>query len=452
MSDLNKKLTTRSFLAYAMIPVAGMGSTICASFLSGYWTDVVGISAAVVGIIMLVSRLLDGVSDILMGAIIDKTNTRQGKAKPWVIVGSIGITVVSILLFTTPNLSSSGKIIYGAVLYVLLYAVFGTMCGVASPALVNLMTTDTTERFKLSAWKFASMFIVMLGMSFGLTIITGFGGGQAGYTKFILLCSVVAIAGTIFCFVNIKEHQGQTVVEKKEKVSLLEFLKTIFGNKYFLLTMGIYFSVNFANGAFAGCMYYYVMYVMKNPTAFAVLNIATYVPCILASIVGPQIGQKIGVTKMVIICNVLMIIAIALIIFNPTNLVYVGILFALSGLFNGPACAVLDLYNAMAVDYGAYTTGVARPAVYSAGTSVGIKIGTGLGGAVFSFVLAAIGFNGLADVQTPAVENGIVISFIAAYVIAYVLYTLLVIPFAKLEKEYPAMSEELQKRREKQTL
>lgn len=446
MNQIIQKLKTREVLAYALTTAAGLGTTLCTSFISGYWTDVVGISAAAVGVIMLFARIFDGVTDVVMGAIIDKTHTKYGKAKPWLLIGSIGLIISSTLIFYTPDLPATGKIIYASIMYILVFAIFGTMTGVATPTLVNLMTTDTNDRFKLGSWFFAMMFLTSMLLSFGLNVITALGGGQKGYFEFALLCNIIAAVILVFCWFNIKERHGQEVMEKREKVTVKEFLATIFGNKYFLLVTGIYFLNNVSSGVIAGSTYYYVVYILKDINAFAILNIASYLPCIIGTLIGPSLGKKIGICRLVVIGNIITAIAYAAMLFNPGNTLYITVCIAIGSFANGPACAVLSPFNAMAADYGEYKHGVARPAVYSAGTSVGTKVGVGVGGVVFSFILAATGFDGMAETQTALANTGIISSYVIAPVVAMLLFVVLVIPFFKLEKEYPTISEELKRR------
>ncbi len=446
MNGKKEVLKTKEIFAYACTTAVTMGTILIASFVSGYWTDVVGISMGAVGVILLVTNIFDGLSDLVMGVIVDKTHTRHGKAKPWLFIGSIGVIITSTLIFITPDIPMTGKIIYASVMYFLAGAVFATMTNVATPTLVNLMTTDTDERFKLGSWLFSMMFFVYMVLGFGLNVIMALGGGQKGYFKFALLCNIVAAILMIFCWFNIKERHGQEVTEKSEKVDIKEFFATIFSNKYFFLVMGMYFLTNIANGASGGAQYYYVMYVLKNPTAFGILSITSYGACIIGTLIAPAIGKKVGVTKLVIISNFVTALTYILAFFRPTDLVYVVVLGTIGSFANGPACAVLSPYNAMAADYGEYKSGVARPAIYSAGTSVGTKLGMGFGGMLFSFILTATGYDGFANVQNSATLTSISVVYFLVFAVIMLLNNLMTAPFLKLEKEYGDITAELKSR------
>ena len=446
MKEKKGTLKNREIFAYACTSVVPMGSILVTSFISGYWTDVVGISIAVVGMIMLLSRIFDGVSDIIMGLIIDKTHTKYGKAKPWLLIGAVGVMVTSTFIFNTPNIAMTGKIVYAGVMYCLIFAVFGTMTGVACPTLINLMTTDQNDRFKMGSWYFSMMFLASMILGFGLNVITALGGGQSAYFKVALLCNVVAALLMVYVWCTIKERQGQEVLEKQKKVTVKDFLTTIFRNKFFLLVTAMYLVTNISSGVVGGAMYYYVMYVMQNPTAFGVLSMASYGACVLGTLVAPTIGNKVGVTKLVIISNLLTAAAYFIILINPSNLMWVAVWMTIGSFTNGPACAVLAPYNAMAADYGEYKTGVARPAVYSAGTSVGTKVGVGLGGVLFSFLLAFAGYDGMAEIQPTTALTCMTFSYIVIPAICMLVNNILTVPFFKLERQTEEISKTLAER------
>lgn len=438
-----KRLSNREVLAYALTSAAGLGGILVTSFISGYWTDYVGISIAVVGTIMLLCRVIDGISDLIMGVIIDKTHTKYGKAKPWLMIGAVGNMICSSLIFKTPDFSMTGKIIYGTVLYILVFAVFGTMSGVASPTLVNLITTDEHDRFKLGSWAFSALFIVEMLVGFGLNVAVAL--GNDGFFKLSLIANGISAIILVFCWFNIKERHGQEEL-RREKVTLKEFFVTLFNNKYFLLVTIVYLLTNISAGVAMGATFYYVIYILKNPAAFGLLSVVSYVPCIISTALGPIYSKKFGILKLVIVCNIFTIIPGTLCIVAPDKMLYVMVMTAIASFFNGPMCAILSPLNAMAADYGEYKNGIARPAVYSSGTSVGTKIGMGIGTAIAAFILAVVGFDGMAEVQNGTVNVAIVLVYFGIPELMLAIETFLLVPFKKLFGEYDEITVELKKR------
>lgn len=145
-------------------------------------------------------------------------------------------------------------------------------------------------------------------------------------------------------------------------------------------------------------------------------TIMYFLVCVLfgtmVNVDSPKLAEKFGVCRIVVAGNINTAIAYLAILLHPANVKFITVCISIGSFANGPACAVLAPFNAMAADYGEYKHGVARPAVYSAGTSVGTKIGVGVGGMLFSIVLAATEFDGLAEIQPAIVNTGIIVSYV----------------------------------------
>ena len=128
-----------------------------ATFLFIFYTDVFGIAPAVVGVLMLVARSSDGISDVLMGIAGDRTNTRYGKFRPWILFTAIPLAVILSLLFTAPNLSGSGKIIYAYTTYILFTLIY-TANNIPYGALMAVMTGDDKERTSIGSYRMVGAF------------------------------------------------------------------------------------------------------------------------------------------------------------------------------------------------------------------------------------------------------------------------------------------------------
>ena len=166
MTNKTIKLTFREKLGY------GLGDTAChfawdmaGMFLFFYYTDVYGISAAVAGTIMLVARVWDAISDPLIGVISDRTQTRYGKFRPYMLWFAIPMGASLVLLFTTPDFEQSGKIIYAAAMYLFLSTTY-TAVNLPYSALSGVMTPDSAERTELNQYRFFLGFIGMFIVSF----------------------------------------------------------------------------------------------------------------------------------------------------------------------------------------------------------------------------------------------------------------------------------------------
>ena len=201
--DTGNRLSKKEIISYGMAsPAVNIGALICGSFLSMYFTDIAGIPAAAVGMIFLIARIFDGISDIMMGILIDKTKTKMGKAKPWILIGGLFSGISAALLFNVPQIGTTGMIIYGTVLYFIFTGIFNTMTGVGVSTSVALITDNTVDRTALGASFQTIQSVTSLIISISaVPLVTMFGGGQRGWTVFMLLAAMV---GFVFLYVFMK--------------------------------------------------------------------------------------------------------------------------------------------------------------------------------------------------------------------------------------------------------
>ena len=436
MKKIKNEVGAFETFAYGICPLAAVGTTICSSYLSTFWTNVVGIPIAVVGVILLGARIFDGITDVVVGELIDKTNTRFGKAKPWLLAGQIGVLLSTLLLFLVPQMSMQGRTVYSTVFYILNVCIFGTMASVAAPTLVNLMTMNPQKRYQLGSMNFVVMFGVSMVASFLINLVEPLGGGQKGWINIVLLCSVIAVICIMICWNGIHERTGQKIEKKKDKIEAVEVVKAIVGNKYYIYVTGMYFFTNVSSGVVAAVTVYYALYILHSTAAFTVLMVASYLPCMAGTALAPWLSKRFGISRLVVGGNIITAAAYLAMLIAPENLMMLTVFTAIGSFANGPACAVLSPYCAMAADYGEYKTGVSRPGIYSGAASMGTKIGMGIGGAVAAGILAAAGFDGMAEVQTGAALTAIIFCYVVTPAAVMVINTFLCIPFFRLEKEH----------------
>lgn len=442
MEQKKMDISIFGILCYMILPLACMGNYVVTSYISIFWTDYLGISVAVVGGILLFSRLFDGVTDLIMGIFIDKTKTRFGKAKPWLFIGLVGTVISSIALFINPNFGMTAKIVYCAFMYIMVVAIFGTMTSVSTTSLINLTTKDPEKRFTMSSLNFVFMFCVIMLVSFGVALVDVLGGDANAWFKFCLICNVVSIIFIIICWLGIKEldveitSASEELVAVKKKESLKSTIKDIIGNKYFFFVMGNYFIVNIWMAMTNGVGIYYATYILGDANYFALLTSSSMIALMAGTALAPVLSKKIGISRLVVIGNSITAITMIMAFFVARNPIAVAALLAIGQFTNGPGSAVLMPYCAMAADYGEYTTGIARPGVYSGASSIGTKVGTGVGGAIFGAIMAVAGYSGMAEVQTAGAEMGIILCYIIIPAVTVIISTLLCVPFFKLEKEH----------------
>ena len=282
----NGKLSWPVRLSYAGGDVAcnvvfGMVGTL----LTLFYTDYVGINAATVGLIMLISRFFDGVSDMIMGIIVEKTNSKWGKSRPWILWMSVPYALSAILLFTVPHTMGMVQAIYIFVTYNFCTTICYTAINLPYGSLSAMMTRISSERDMLSVVRMGlSPLGKIVAVTFTTPLVKLFGNDQAAWVKTMSVWAVLALILLLICFVNCKETVVIAGKENAEKVPVSKGLKLLVTNQYFwaVLLLWMFQSVSF--GVSGTILPYYCKYIFQNDTwlysALYLIEILILVFCI----------------------------------------------------------------------------------------------------------------------------------------------------------------------------
>lgn len=209
MTAPEHKLPLREKIGYALgDAAANLVWRGALAFLMVFYTDVFGISAAAAGLLLLIVRLSDGVTDVLMGMVADRTKTRWGKFRPWILWSTPVLALFMILAFTTPDFSETGKLVWAYVTYIGLILAY-TANNVPYSALMGVMTPDHQERSVLSGFRFAGAFfggILMTGFLLDLVEVFGDGNQQQGYQYSMYLFATLLIIMMVITFLTTRER------------------------------------------------------------------------------------------------------------------------------------------------------------------------------------------------------------------------------------------------------
>ena len=262
---INMQLTMKDKIGY------GLGDTACGfvwqatMFLLAYfYTDVFGLSAGIMGTLFLVSRVLDAVTDPLMGLLVDRTRTRYGQFRPFLLWGAIPFGIVCMLTFYTPDFSAQGKIIYACVTYILLTLVY-TFVNVPYCAMPGVITADPKERHALQSWRFflaAAGSLAISGIALPLVSIIGKGNEQVGY--FGAMC-VLGLTGVVLLYVCFFTTRERYTFDVQPGASVAKDLKLLFGNTQWRIMCAFKMMATCSNVVRGGATLYFVKYVMDHP-------------------------------------------------------------------------------------------------------------------------------------------------------------------------------------------
>lgn len=274
------------------------------SFLLVYYVSVLGVDAALAASIMAVSKIFDGVSDLIMGRIVDKTHSKWGKARPWILRMCIPLGVCTVLMFSVPSsLAGQVQVAYMFLTYNLVSTVFYTGLNVPYATLQGLMTTDQYERGLLGNFR---MLLATAGTmtvnTFVMKLCTFFGGGdsnsQRGWTLTFVALSIVFILLNLvtffFCQERVVENNVSDSGKAEKGPSLIQCLKSLGVNKYWVLMVVFLFCLYFMMSTFFGSAYYFAQYVLGDETVFAATSNALSMAQIAMMFVTPFIMKKIG--------------------------------------------------------------------------------------------------------------------------------------------------------------
>ena len=370
------------------------------TFLLIFYTDVFGISAAAAGVLLLVTRLTDGFTDVIMGMIADRTNTPKGKFRPWILWTAIPLGLILALTFTTPGFGPTGKLIYAYVTYILLTLIY-TASNVPYSALMGVMTADEKERTSLSAFRFAGAYlggIITQGLLIYLVLFLGNGDENKGYQYAIYLLSFVLTGFLLITYSSTKERIKPVVT----KPNIREDLSDLLRNRPWLILLVIGFLFVTYNSIKQGITVLYFKRFIDNETLAASYMVVLLVASMIAALITTPLANRLGKKNLFIYVMLFSGITNALLFLAGPN--DIGLIFTLGTLSEFGAGIMPVLFFSMlgdASDYSELKNGRrATGLVFSAGTFA-MKFGGGVAGGIIGFVLAAYGYDGM-DEQTVA--------------------------------------------------
>ncbi len=418
----SKRLKIREKIFYGL---GDFGGNFCWAFISGfaliYFTNTLGLNAGIIGTIMLVSRLMDVVTDVVIGGFIDKTRTKWGKAKPWFFWTIIPCAIATFMLFNVPkNVSEILQYIWIFVIYSLIGAGFYAANNISYAAFTSLITTNKEDRVSMGTFRFFFALLAALFINtFTMKLVDSFGGGETGWRWVALLYGVILVGAMLFTALGIKELTPEELgVEGKSdsddlKIPLLTRIRYLVLNKYFLMIFGIYLANYFAGGYMSGTGIYFCKYVLKNEALLGIIGLIQMVPVVIGLSFTPALTKKFGIRK---VCMAGASISILATVWNLAagswNFTCLLVGLAIAGLASAPLVGSLNALISETALYGFNKFNVRIEGTIFSCSSVGYKVGTGIGSAFSGWMLAYTGFNGLAAAQAQSVLSTIKVTYI----------------------------------------
>ena len=421
-----------------------------AAFVMIYLTDTVGLNAGIVGTLIAVSKIFDGISDVFFGAMIDKTKSKMGKARPWMLYGYFGCAVCLVAIFCIPvDMGQKAQYAWFFIVYTLLNAGFYTANNIAYSALTALITKNNSERVQMGSIRFMFAFgTSMLIQAITVGFVAKLGGGAAAWRTVAIIYAIIGVISNTLSVLSVKELSDEELAEDKksdeseEKYNLISAFKLLVHNKYFLMICGSYLLMQLYS-ATLGMGIYFMKYVLGDEGLFGTFSWAINIPMIVGLLVTPILVAKFnGMYKLNVAGYVigtagrLGVVAAG----YMGNIMLMLAFTAVAALGMSPLQGDMNALIATTSEYTRLTTGKKVDGTMYSCTSFGTKVGGGLGTAIVGWMLAASGYVQNAVTQSQSCVNMLYVMYLWLPMIFN-----LIITFILIRLNVEKVNKELQK-------
>lgn len=424
----NTKVSFPSKVCYGFGAAGGtMMTMLLSSFLLAYYTDTALIGAAAVSTMFLLVRFLDGVTDVIMGDLIDKTKSRLGKTRPWLLASAPLMLVGIILILHVPmQWSGAMKLVYAYLTYIFLNCIVYTMYVISYNSLLARVTLDPNDRMSTSvvaniinsvANIFAGSVTTLLSVKFGWHLTS-------------IVLGVVAGVSILICFLGMKEQVGidDNVDKKEKKMPTKEAFSIVLKNRYTFLLLALSMMILLTNANAIGSTIFYCNQILGDPVFMATLLSIGQIPSMIILFFMPYFSKKFSTRNFMIAGTLIMMAGFILLGLAGTNhtLILIGTIMRNVGV--APMFPGLAVLTSEVVDYGEYKSGIRSEGLTNAFQSVGAKLGMGFGGSMTGWVLAMGGYNPTVAEQPVSALNAIKFDFSwLNLILAAVLLTIIIL-------------------------
>ncbi|MCL5245540.1 MFS transporter [Cellulophaga sp. 20_2_10] len=439
MTTISHKLSVKEKVGYALGDLAAnLVFQTLVTYLAYFYTDIYGLKPEDAALVTLIVGLIAAFGfNPIVGALADRTNTKMGKFRPWILWTAIPLGVTALLAFSTPDFEYQGKVIYAVITYTLLLLLYSAN-NLPYSALSGVITGDMKERNSLSAYRFVGVlgaqFFVQVFM-YDLILKAGHGNKAAGMET---VMTYLAIIGTIMLMITFFTTKERVIPKPEQKSSLKEDLSDLFKNRpwviMLVLTTLIFITLAMKGGSY---VYYFENFVnedklrlfldpfrsilptFENETSFGlgVFNGVGILVGLIGIVLSKRLADKYGkrnVFAISLFISTLFIIAFYF--YQPESIELIFITQILHMFFYGIGTPILWTMIADVADFSEWKTNRRATAIIFSAMMVGLKGGISIGSALVSSILGFYGYDSHLEIQTEATVNGtkLLISMYAA--------------------------------------
>ena len=456
MTNLPKKLSIKEKLGY------GLGDTasnivfqMVLNFMLIFYTDVYGLSAAAAGTLLLAVRLFDGITDPIMGGIADRTRSRWGSYRPYLLFLAVPYAIFAVLTFITPDFDSTGKLIYAYITYGLLMTCY-TAINIPYGALGAVMTNDPKERTSLQSYRFAmAMIATLIVVSAFPKLVEFFGEGndQLGYPLAMVFMGTFATICFLLCFKYTKEdtvtklnkesNGAEKTVKARFSKSVFEDFKTLLKNDQWVIVAIISLMILTLLGIRGAVAPHYIKYYVGDESLLSSFLTLSAIGAILGAVSTNFLTRFVEKKTLFKIALAVVVITHSLFYFMGSDqIVAIFIVFFIANFANMIITPIMFSMVADTVDYGTKKLGKKLTAIAFSGHLLAIKFGIAIGGALAGWTLAYTNYQPNTT-QSEESLSGILFAFAGVPVICTLLCIVVVWRYKLTEKEVVKIQESL---------
>ncbi|MDO4175503.1 MAG: glycoside-pentoside-hexuronide (GPH):cation symporter [Eubacteriales bacterium] len=431
----------------------GLGDVACnvvfaltTSLLIYFYTNVVEMDVGMIGTIMLISRVFDGISDVLIGHLVDRTHSKLGKSRAWILWMMIPYGISAVLLFTVPPASTIVKAVYVFITYNFCTTVVYTALNLPYATLATLMTRDTDQRAVINLFRTGmSALGNMVITTITFPLVTWLGDTQQAWIKVSIAYAIISIILLLVCFCNCHERvTEQTKTKDGKNVPLGMGIRLCLTNQYFVLFFLLAIFLSFYEAVTGTCNAYYAQYILGNRDLTGALASFESIPQIVTVLLLAPFIAKFGKRNVALIGASVAVLGMIPLLFHPSARNLALLACVMRGIGKGCFRGVKYSMLADVIEYGAWKSGVRVQGLMISATTAGQKFGSGITTAAFGALMSLVGFAGTATIN--ATQSSMLIHiYIIGNIIAWGGIAIL-LTFYKLDQLYPQIITEMKAR------
>ena len=449
---MERELSNKALMGDALGQFSLNIATGLLGIITYYYTDIVGVSAGLVGTIMLLTKAIDAFADIGMGVLVDRTRSRHGQARPWLLWMMIPLFVSILLLFSVPDGSPNVKVAYAVATNLLFFVCVYTPISIPYLSLIALTTRSPADRSLMGIYRAGFGYLAGMVVAVGFVpIVNAMGGGSSEWTLLAALFGAVAAAGIFMAFRSTKEKystvQLKEAGEVKKTLPFMSGLKLLFSNKYWLIVVsaGLLANILFAMSSTAGM--YYAKYIWGDVNLVSIMGGVGLIPVVIVFLLSGPTIKRLGKRYTAVLGLGIGAIGLLLRLLDPYSipLGLVGSLIQAFGMI--PLMIVLAPMTADTIEYGEWKHGQRIVGLTNSVNGFGGKMGTAFGTALIGWLLAWGNYQENAAVQGESAKQMIIAFNIHVPLVIYIAIAVLLL-FFSLEKQYTRILDDLERRKE----